>query len=191
MDDLPQRSITELLVDSRSGDAEALNQLMPLVYDELRRLAGSYMRHESGGHTLQPTALVHDAYVRLVNVDIAWQDRAHFYSVAARTMRRILVDHARGRERMKRGGGLRVTLTESLNVASQPALDILDLEDALQRLLKTDERKGQILELHFFGGLSYDETADALGISAATVDRELRFAKAWLQHELSSVNDES
>lgn len=179
------RSITQLLADSRSGDGAALDRLMPLVYDELRRLAGSYMRNESVGHTLQPTALVHDAYLRLVNSDIELQDRAHFFAVAARLMRRILVDHARAKGRQKRGGALRVTLAESLDAAIGPDLDILDLEDAILRLSEIDERKGKVVELHFFGGLSYHETAEALGISPATVDRELRFAKAWLHHELS------
>jgi len=185
MDDPAERSITQLLVDSRSGDGFALDRLMPLVYDELRRLARSYMRNEAVGHTLQPTALVHDAYLRLVNSDIALQDRAHFLAVAARLMRRILVDHARAKGRQKRGGGLRVTLTDALDAVSQPDLDILDLEDAIVSLSEIDERKGKVVELHFFGGLSYDETAETLGISPATVDRELRFAKAWLHHELS------
>jgi RNA polymerase sigma factor (TIGR02999 family) len=185
MEDAENRSITQLLADSRSGDGSALDRLMPLVYDELRRLAGSYMRNESVGHTLQPTALVHDAYIRLINSDIELQDRAHFFAVAARLMRRILVDHARAKGRLKRGGALRVTLAESLDAASEPDLDILDLEDAIVRLSEIDERKGKVVELHFFGGLSYDETAQALEISPATVDRELRFAKAWLHRELS------
>ncbi len=171
MKDPDDRSITELLADSRGGDGAALDRLMPLVCDELRRLAGSYMRNESAGHTLQPTALVHDAYLRLVNSNIELQDRAHFFAVAARLMRRILVDHARAKGRQKRGGALRVTLAESLNAASEPELDILELEEAIIRLSEIDERKGKVVELHFFGGLSYDETARTLGISAATVDR--------------------
>jgi RNA polymerase sigma factor (TIGR02999 family) len=179
------KPVTQLLHEWRAGNREALNQLTSLVYDELRRLAGHHMKSERTSHTLQPTALVNEAYLRLVEMDVSWQDRSHFFAVAARLMRRILVDHAKGRRREKRGGGqLRVTLDERIG-ASEPDADILALEDAITTLSTFDERKVRIIELHFFAGLTYDEMAEALGISAATVHRELRLAKAWLYHQLN------
>jgi RNA polymerase sigma factor (TIGR02999 family) len=189
MADSVSNSVTHLLVKWRAGDEQALNDLMPLVYDELRRLAGSYMRNERAGHTLQPTALVHEAYLRLIDLDLAWQDRAHFFAVAARLMRRLLVDHAKAKHRAKRGSGLKVTLSEDLQLTSEPNMDVIALDEAIQRLSEFDERKSQIIELHYFGGLSYQETAEALEISPATVDRELRLAKAWLYHELTPKGD--
>ncbi len=181
------QSVTRLLQDWRGGDAEALDRLTPLVYDSLRRLAGRYMRGERADHTLQATAVVHEAYAQLVGMDVAWQDRAHFYALAARMMRRILVDYARAQRRAKRGGDLaRITLAESQLAAQTGDLDLLALDDGLQRLAAFDERKARVVELHFFAGLNYDETAAALGISAATVDRDLRLAKAWLYRELSA-----
>jgi RNA polymerase sigma factor (TIGR02999 family) len=181
----PARRVTLLLQQWRAGDERALDQLMPLVYDELRRLASRSLRSERPGHTLQPTALVNEVYLRLVNVEIPWQDRAHFFAIAANMMRRILVDHARAKRRAKRGGGFLVTFNEALVASKAPTFDILALDDALLGLSRLDDRKGRIVELHFFGGLSYDETAEAVGVSPATVDRELRLAKAWLHHEMS------
>lgn len=175
--------VSELLLTWRNGDRGALDRLVPLVHDELRRLAEQCMRGERPGHTLQPTALVHEAYLRLIGSEIAWQDRAHFFAVAATTMRRVLVDHARAKGRVKRDGKP-VSLEDSLLVAPDCADDLLVVNDALDRLAAKDERAARVVELHFFGGLTYEETAEALGISAATVDRDLRFARAWLHREL-------
>ena len=179
-------SVTRLLRDWRGGDREALDRLLPLVYDELRRLASHQMRGESSGHTLQTTALVHEAYARLVDVEVPWVDRAHFFAVAARLMRRILVDHGRACRREKRGAGaVKLSLDEALSVTPQPGNELLDLDDALTRLAEFDERKSRVVELHFFGGMTYDETAVVLDISSATVHRELRMAKAWLYGEMT------
>jgi RNA polymerase sigma factor (TIGR02999 family) len=182
----PQESITALLRAWRGGERDALDRLIPLVYDELRRLAGRAMRHERTDHTLQTTALLHEAYLRMLGADVEWEDRAHFYAVAAQTMRRILVDHARARGRNKRGGGdVRIPLEESVAAAPSRSADVIALDEALSRLSSLDERKAKAVELHYFGGLTYDEIARVLGVSAATVDRELRLAKAWLYKELS------
>lgn len=175
--------VSALLLTWRNGDRGALDRLVPLVHDELRRLAEQCMRGERPGHTLQPTALVHEAYLRLVDANIAWQDRAHFFAVAATTMRRVLVDHARAKGRAKRDGKP-VSLEDSLLVAADRADDFLVVNEALDRLAAQDARAARVVELHFFGGLTYEETAEALGISAATVDRDLRFARAWLHREL-------
>jgi RNA polymerase sigma factor (TIGR02999 family) len=180
-----RRPATVLLQAWRGGDRDALDRLLPVVYDELSGLARHALRGERTDHTLQTRALVHEAYLRLVDADIPFQDRAHFLAVAARTMRRILVDHARARRRDKRGGGAgRVDLDQVDLPAPGESLDVLDLHTALERLAGFDARKAAIVELHFFGGLSYDETAAAVGVSAATVDRELRLAKAWLKVDL-------
>jgi len=182
----PQESITALLRAWRGGERAALDRLIPLVYDELRRLAGRAMRHERTDHTLQTTALLHEAYLRMLGADVEWEDRAHFYAVAAQTMRRILVDHARARGRNKRGGGdVRIPLEESVAAGPSRSADVIALDEALSRLSSLDERKAKAVELHYFGGLTYDEIARVLGVSAATVDRELRLAKAWLYKELS------
>lgn len=178
-------TVTMLLRDWRSGDSAALDELTPLIYDELHRIARRHLRSERTDHTLQATALVNEAFSRLADADIPFQDRAHFYAVAARMMRRILTDYGRSRRSKKRGGDMaRVTLEES-RVAAREAPDIVDLDDALQKFATIDERKSDILVLHYFGGMTYEETAEALGISAATVDRDLRLAKAWLANELS------
>lgn len=161
---------------------------MAVVYPELHAIAHRQLRHEQPGHTLQTTALLHEAYMRLVGVDIDWEDRRHFFAVAARAMRRVLVDHARSLAREKRGGAFRiVTLDDELAQAAegaQRATDLIALDEALDRLAAIDARKARATELHFFGGLTYDEIARALGVSAATVHRELRMAKAWLYQAL-------
>lgn len=158
---------------------------MPLIYDDLRRIAARHLRLERPGHTLQVTALVNEAFERLVEADVDYQDRSHFFAIAARAMHRTLTDYGRARRAQKRGGGIaKVTLQEDIDGAST-APDIVDLDDALQKLAGIDERKSDILVLHYFGGMTYDETADALKISVATVDRDLRLAKAWLAHELA------
>jgi RNA polymerase sigma factor (TIGR02999 family) len=182
-----QHTVTGLLVQWRSGDDEALNKLMPIVYEELKKLANRYMRSERQDHTLQSTALVHEAYLQLVQMDVSWNDRAHFFAIAARAMRRILVDHARTRGRHKRGGDMEKTSLDDANPATrQPPIDILDLDRALTRLSGLDSRQCQLVELHYFGGLTHDEMATVTGVSATTVDRELRLAKAWINRELSS-----
>jgi RNA polymerase sigma factor (TIGR02999 family) len=155
------------------------------VYDELHGLARRQMRGERPEHTLQTTALIHEAYLRLCGADVAWEGHVHFLAVAAQTMRRILVDHARARARDKRGGGApAVPLNESLAASPARTPDVVELDEAIARLSALDERKARAVELHYFGGLTYDETAAALGVSAATIDRELRLAKAWLYQEL-------
>lgn len=177
-------TVTTLLRDWRSGDKEALDELVPLIYDDLRRIAARHLQSERPGHTLQATALVNEAFARLVEADLEFHDRAHFLSIAARTMRRILTDYGRARRSQKRGGGVSpVTLHEDI-VADSTSTDIVDIDDALVKLAEIDARKSDILVLHFFGGMTYDETAEALGISTATVDRDLRLAKAWLVNEL-------
>lgn len=177
-------TVTTLLRDWRRGDRDALEQLTPIVYDDLRRIAARHLRSERAGHTLQATALVNEAFIRLAEADVPWQDRAHFMAVAARQMRRILTDYARARGSEKRGRGVRaVTLHEDKAGGADP-LEMVELDEALQKLAGIDRRKSDILVLHFFGGMTYEETAEALEISAATVDRDLRLAKAWLANEL-------
>lgn len=174
-----------LLADWRAGDASARDRLVAVVYDELHRLARGMMSRERADHTLQATALVSEAYLQLVRADVPWEDRGHFYAVAARAMRRILVDWARSKGRQKRGGGYaRVTLDTSFVGDPERVPDLVALDEALERLAAQDERKARVVELHYFGGLTYDDVAKALGISPATVDRDLRLAKAWLYAEL-------
>lgn len=179
-------NVTQLLVDWRNGDEAAFEQLLPFVYDELRRIARRYMSRETASHTLQTTALVNEAYLRLINQqNVDWQNRAHFFAVAARVMRCLLVDHARARSYEKRGGGaLQVSLNEELASAPELSLDVLALDEALERLSSVDARKSRIVELRFFGGLSVEETAEVLEVSAITVKREWLKAKAWLFREL-------
>ena len=178
--------VTRLLSEWRAGDAGAAERLFPHMYEELRRIARGVMRGERADHTLAPTALVHEAYVRLVDADVAWQDRVHFYAVAARAMRRLLVDHARARQADKRGaGGLRVTLDDDAAVASGRGLEILDLERALEQLAELAPRKAQAVELHFFGGMKHQEIAEALDVSISTVRGDLRFSRAWLERALN------
>jgi RNA polymerase sigma factor (TIGR02999 family) len=179
-----KRSVTALLKAWRSGDQDALDRLMPLVYGELYRLAQGYMRGERPDHTLQPTALVNEAFLRFVDADVDWKDRAHFFAVAATTMRRILVDHARAHGRKKRAG-VKVSLEDAVLVAPDREAELVAVDDALTRLARHDERAAKTVELHYFGGLTYDEIAQALGVSAATVERDLRFAKAWMYREIN------
>ena len=184
---LTSHNITRLLLDWRNGDQTALDRLMPLVYEELRRMANHYMRNERRGHTLQSSALVNEAYLRLVDHEnIDWQNRAHFFGVAAQAMRRILVDHARTRNYQKRGGGAQqVSLDEAATMAGDRAAELIALDEALQELAKIDERKSRVVEMRYFGGLSLEETAEALGVSIPTVTRDWTTAKAWLLREMS------
>ena len=178
--------ITLLLHEWSSGDEEALNVLMPLVHRELRQLARQHMRHERHDHTLQATALVSEAYLRLLELkEIQWEDREHFFAVAARLMRRILVDAARARKAQKRGAGEQaVPLEEAQSARSDPESDLLFVDEALQNLQAVDKRKAQVVELRVFMGLSVEEAADVLGVSTETVKRDWRLAKAWLKQEL-------
>jgi RNA polymerase sigma factor (TIGR02999 family) len=181
----PSKPVTDLLRAWRLGEPRALDRLMPLVHNELHGLAQRYMRSERPDHTLQATALVNEAYLRLVDSDVEWQDRAHFFAVAAQVMRRILVDHARARRRGKRGGGAeKIALEQTVVVSPERSQDLVALDDALNALAALDERKARVVEFHYFGGLTYQETGEMLGISPATVHRELRLAKAWLYDQL-------
>lgn len=178
--------VTSLLVASSKGDQEALNQLLPLVYDELRRLADRYLHRERADHTLQATALVHEAYLRLIDQRVSWANRAHFFGVAAEMMRRILIDHARSRQAAKRGsGGIKISLDDVLELTDERAADLIALDDALKALAEFDPQKARVVELRFFGGLSIEETAAVMGLGTATITRQWRLAKAWLYHELS------
>jgi RNA polymerase sigma factor (TIGR02999 family) len=184
----PPEGVTQLLKDWSDGDQAALDRLMPLVYGELRRLANNYLRRERANHTLQPTALVNEAYLRLVDQRNArWQNRAQFFGVAAQLMRRILVDHARTHQAQKRGGSdqQRLSLTNVDRVAEKPEIDLLALHEALNELAELDPQQSRIVELKFFGGLSIEETAEVLGIGHATVERDWKMARAWLRSKLS------
>ncbi|MCM3871147.1 MAG: sigma-70 family RNA polymerase sigma factor [Pyrinomonadaceae bacterium] len=180
--------VTRLLIDWQRGDKDALDQLMPLVYHELRKLAAGYLKNERRDHTLQPTALIHEAYLRMVEREIPeWQNRAHFFGVAARLMRQILVDHARTIKASKRGGE-----QQKLSLEDAPPIfthddvgSLLILDDALRKLAAFDERKARVVEMRAFGGMSVEDTALALGVSAPTVKRDMRLAQAWLQRELA------
>lgn len=184
------KPITKILLEIRGGDREALNQLLPLVYDELRRLARANLSHERANHTLQPTALVHETFLRLIGQkQFDWQDRAHFFGIAARIMREILIDYARARKTQKRGGADGVTmiaLDEAVSFQSKPEeLDLLELDELLTELARLDERQVRIIEMRFFAGLSVEETAEAMNISPATVKRDWQTAKIWLLRKLS------
>jgi RNA polymerase sigma-70 factor (ECF subfamily) len=178
--------VTELLVRWRGGDRAALDALMPLVYDELRRLAHSYLQRERSDHTLQSTALVHEAYTRLVGQNLPeWRNRAHFFGVAAQLMRQILVDYARAHRAAKRGGSVcRVTLDEAFSQAQQRDADVIALDDALKDLAEIDPQQSRVVELRFFAGLSIEDTSEVLGISASTVNRDWNTARVWLFREL-------
>ena len=178
--------VTALLQAWGGGDPAAAEQVIPLLYSELRRCAAAYLRRERRGHTLQPTALINEAYLRLVDQRVAWKNRGHFLAVAAQMMRRLLVDHARRRNMGKRSGQwLRITMHDDAAIVDAGGLDVLALDAALLRLASFDARKSRLVELRYFAGLSVDETAEAMDVSAATIDREWRAARAWLQSELT------
>jgi RNA polymerase sigma factor (TIGR02999 family) len=183
--------VTALLLKWTQGDEAALEQLMPLVYEELRRMARQYLRRERTGHTMQTTTLVHEAYLRLVDAGrVPWQDRGHFFAIAARLMRRVLVDDARKRNYQKRGAGLtRISLDEAMVLTPERDAEVIALDEALDRLTQFAPRKCEVVELRFFAGLSIEETAAALRVSTDTVKREWRTAKLWLLHELTGDRD--
>jgi len=184
----PHNEITQLLLRWSRGEQAALERLMPVVYDELYKLAHSYLRRERPDHTLQPTALINEAYLRLVKQDFPeWQSRRHFYGVAAQLMRQILVEYARARAADKRGGaGRKFSLDEALTFSDEKASELVALDDAMVALTKFDERKVRVIELRYFGGLSMNETAAALGLSVATIGHETRLARAWLRREMEA-----
>jgi len=179
--------VTQLLMNWSQGDQGALEQLMPLVYGELRRLASSYLRRERSNHTLQSTALVHEAFMRLVNQqDVQWRNRAHFYAIAAQMIRRILVDYARSQHAEKRGAGaVKLELDEAMAVPQQSEIDLLGLNDALDQLAELDARQSRVVELRFFAGLSIEETAEVMHLSPASIKREWNTARAWLFRQMT------
>lgn len=189
----PRQQVTQMLVDWSQGHREAAVQLMPLVYDELRLIARGYLQRERSDHTLQATALVHEAYLRLVDqTQLTWKNRAHFFGVAAQVMRRILVDHARRHRAEKRGGDwAKVELDEALLSASSRPVDLIALDEALLGLAKLDPRQSQIVELRFFGGLTIEDAAEVLDVSARTVRRDWRIAKAWLRREIFGEKEDA
>ena len=183
------QNITRMLKDWSGGNREALDELLPYVYDELHRQAARYLRRERSDHTLQPTALIHEAYLKLIDQNqVEWQNRAHFFGVAAQAMRRILVDYARTRKREKRGGDdIKLQLDEAIATpAKEKSIDLVALDEALDRLAKFDERQARVVELRYFSGMTEEETAEVLGISPATVRRDWNMAKAWLHYQLMS-----
>lgn len=186
MESPTSHNVSQLLADWSRGDEEALARLMPLVYEELRRLADSYLRRERRNHTLQPTALVHEAFIRLTGQELHLENRAHFFGVAAQVMRCILVDHARARATAKRGGGAqRLALEEAVDAPAPREVDLIALDDALTSLARFDPRQARIVELRYFGGLTIEEVAQVTGVSPATVKREWNLARAWLHREIS------
>jgi RNA polymerase sigma factor (TIGR02999 family) len=180
--------VTQIVNKITAGDKLAAEQLFPLLYDEFRKLARRYLKNEAFGHTLEPTALVHEAYLKMVDqTRVEWHGKTHFFAVGAQAMRRILVDHARRRHRVKRGGGrLRITLDESLAISTEKSEDLLALDEALSKLAEVDPRQATIVELRFFGGLSVAEVAEVLGVSKRTVEGEWTMVRAWLRRELLS-----
>ncbi len=182
----PSHQVTDLLVEWSEGNVEALEQLMPLVFDELRKLARSHFQRESEGHTLQPTALVNEVYMKLIDQrKVQWENRSQFYAFAALLMRRILVDHAKGRRAAKRGGHVqKLSLDEALGVPEPVDLDVLALDDALSALAEIDPRQARVVELRYFAGLTLEEIAEVLGVSATTVKRDWRTARLWLYREM-------
>jgi RNA polymerase sigma factor (TIGR02999 family) len=187
---LTSGSVDDLIAKWSAGDTQALQDLLPLIYEELRRIARRHLRAERASHTLQTTALIHEAYLRLVGSDNAEvRNHCHFAALASRLMRQVLVDHARSRLAAKRHGGLRVTMSEALALSPHPDVDLLAVDDALSRLAEFDEQQAKVVELRFFGGLSIAETSAALDISAATVKRDWTTARAWLRRELQRLED--
>jgi RNA polymerase sigma-70 factor (ECF subfamily) len=187
----PDQDVTELLAQAGAGDSTAASRLMTLVYEELRGVAGGYLRGQRAGHTLQPTALVHEAFLKLTDkTNPRWNDRAHFFALAARAMRQILIDHARGKDAAKRGGGggegawRRVTLDVAVAPSGHTDIDVLALDESLETLARLDPRQAQIVEMRFFGGLTVQEAADVLGVSVPTVELDWRMARAWLSRRL-------
>lgn len=189
MQESPSDNITQLLIEVSKGDREAVDLLLPVIYDELRKLAANYLRRERPDHTLQPTALVHEAYLRLVDQTRAnWQNRAHFFGVAAQIMRRLLVDHARKHNAEKRGQEFqKLSLDENVDRAVERGAELIALDDALNALAEFDEQKARVVELRYFGGLSIEETADVLGVAPTTIKRHWRFARAWLYGEMQKT----
>lgn len=182
------QQLTQMLIQLSEGNAQMVDDILPLIYDELRRLAGNYLRRERSDHTLQPTALVHEAYIKLIDqTQVKWQNRAHFFGIAANIMRRILVDYARQHKAEKRGGAAeKMPLEEEILIVSEgKSAELLALDEALENLAKMDPQKSKIVELRYFGGLSVEETAEVLGVSEITVKRHWRMAKAWLYGQLS------
>jgi RNA polymerase sigma factor (TIGR02999 family) len=181
-------NFTQLLTEWRSGHPQALERLTPLVYDELRRLARSYMRAERGSHTLQATAVVHEAFLRLVQANVALQDRTHFFALASRLMRRVLVDHAKSRSRAKRNSGAKeLPSGEDPQILPSLDVDVIALDEALESLMQLEPRLAQVVELHYFGGMTYEEIAASIGSSAATVHRDIRLARAWLLDQIGDT----
>ena len=181
------QGVTELIIELSNGKRDAVDRLLPLIYDELKRLAASYLRRERADHTLQPTALVNEAYMKMIDItQVSWQNKAHFIGVAANQMRRILVDHARNHNAQKRGGEFQIlTLNEEIDKSDEESMDLIALDDALNELAKMDPVKAKIVELRYFGGLSTTETAEVLGVSPITVKRHWKLTKAWLYGQLS------
>lgn len=183
-----ETNITQLLLKFADNREDAANELLPLIYDELKQIAANYLRRERSNHTLQPTALVHEAYLKMIDItQVKWQNKAHFLGVAANQMRRILVDYARQHNAEKRGGEFRIlTLNEEIDKAIEQSAELIALDDALNELAKMDEVKAKIVELRYFGGLTVEETAEVLGVSAITIKRHWRMTKAWLYGQLSN-----
>lgn len=181
------QNITRLLHDLGNGNTASLDQLTPLIYNQLHDIANNAFRGERADHTLQTTALVHEAYTKLVDADVDWQDRRHFFSLTARMMRRILVDHAKGKNSQKRGSGAKaLSLDDAILITPSVGEEILDLHEALNKLSEKDERKSSMLELHYFAGLTYEEIGNVLSVSQSTLERDMRFAKAWLKNQLEN-----
>lgn len=184
---MSSQGATQLLIELSNGKREVVDELLPIIYDELKRIAANYLRKERSDHTLQPTALVNEAYVKMIDItQVSWQNKAHFLGVAANQMRRILIDHARHHNAQKRGGEFHIlTLNEEIDKADEQSAELLALDDALNELAKMDPTKAKIVELRYFGGLSTDETAEVLGVAPITVKRHWKMAKAWLYGQLT------